>query len=329
MKSNVQKSAALHGKSWQYFRNRLLSVMTVLGLLISGTAEGQTSVHLPGIYEKATTDGGYGVSLTTSSQRDYEIYTVQGTGIYAGGTYQVASISSLAFSGEWLAGNFRNVTTTSITISSSQFDGMALVECGVRYANTITLKVRGYDQFSIIAKDNSTTTQGKSVSVVIDNVAQTMSQSNIWNIRSFILDPLKESTIVFYGGMSSFTDSNNYFSAFSLRLPECTAPTITLGTNPTIKQGTTTATLPYTAVTNTPTTYSIDWNAAANTAGLTDVTNAALPESPISITVPAGIAVATYTGSLTVKNAEGCTSTAHTITLTVNECVKPSITKQP
>ncbi|MCC6283448.1 MAG: hypothetical protein IT262_22775, partial [Saprospiraceae bacterium] len=45
------------------------------------------------------------------------------------------------------------------------------------------------------------------------------------------------------------------------------APTITLGANPTVCQGTTSASLPYTATTGTPNQYSIDYNAAANTAG--------------------------------------------------------------
>ena len=59
------------------------------------------------------------------------------------------------------------------------------------------------------------------------------------------------------------------------------------------------------ATTNTPTTYSITWNAApANI--FAAVTNAALPASPIIINVPAGTAPGTYTGTITVKNANGC-----------------------
>src|SRR5260221_6379198 len=64
-----------------------------------------------------------------------------------------------------------------------------------------------------------------------------------------------------------------------------------------------TSLLSYTATTGSPDQYSIDFNAAANLAGLADVVNAALPASPISITVPANTAVGAYSANLTVKNS--------------------------
>ena len=78
------------------------------------------------------------------------------------------------------------------------------------------------------------------------------------------------------------------------------------------------ASLNYSATTNSPTTYSITWNAAALTAGFTNVTNAGLPASPIFITVPGNTAVGTYNGTLTVMNAGGCVSTGNAFTVTVN-----------
>src|SRR4030095_5563588 len=86
-----------------------------------------------------------------------------------------------------------------------------------------------------------------------------------------------------------------------------------------------TTTLAYSATTNSPTTYSITWNAAATAAGFTPVANAALPASPINITVPANAAANTYTGTITVKNANGCvSSTGINFTLTINPL--PTIT---
>src|SRR4029079_15443039 len=76
--------------------------------------------------------------------------------------------------------------------------------------------------------------------------------------------------------------------------------------------------LTYTA-TNSPTTYSITWNAAATAAGFTTVTNAALPASPVIVTVPANAPVNTYSGTITVKNGNGCsTSTGTSFNVTVN-----------
>src|SRR5437868_10183940 len=68
-----------------------------------------------------------------------------------------------------------------------------------------------------------------------------------------------------------------------------------------------TSSLSYTATTGSPNQYSIDFNAAANTAGLVDVVNAALTASPIGITVPANTAAGAYSATLTVRNSTtGC-----------------------
>ena len=106
-------------------------------------------------------------------------------------------------------------------------------------------------------------------------------------------------------------------------------PTINPATPLSVCQGVTSTTFTYTA-TGSPTTYSIDWNAAANTAGFADVTPAsatALTASPQTITLPAGAPAGTYTGSLIVKNASGCSSIAQNITVTING--NPTLTANP
>ncbi|KAF2339126.1 beta strand repeat-containing protein, partial [Flavobacterium tistrianum] len=102
-------------------------------------------------------------------------------------------------------------------------------------------------------------------------------------------------------------------------------PTITLGTatQVCVNASAQTSNLSYSATTNSPTTYSITWNASPTNTFL-PVSNATLGSSPISIAVPAGTAVGTYTGTLTVKNATGCVSTANNFTVTVNPL--PTIT---
>ncbi|MFN8206744.1 MAG: gliding motility-associated C-terminal domain-containing protein [Bacteroidales bacterium] len=96
-------------------------------------------------------------------------------------------------------------------------------------------------------------------------------------------------------------------------------PAITLGANPGVCQGTTTANLTYSSTTGTPNQYSIDFDGVANTAGFTDITNAALPASPIVITVPGAAAAATYNAVLTVRNSgTTCSSISYPITVTVN-----------
>lgn len=81
--------------------------------------------------------------------------------------------------------------------------------------------------------------------------------------------------------------------------------------------------LSYSTTTGSPITYSIVWNSSpANS--FAAVTDAALPSSPITIAVPAGAAAGTYTGTLTVKNANGGISTGSNFTVTINET--PTIT---
>ncbi|MEI7534587.1 MAG: autotransporter-associated beta strand repeat-containing protein, partial [Verrucomicrobiae bacterium] len=96
-------------------------------------------------------------------------------------------------------------------------------------------------------------------------------------------------------------------------------PTITLGSSPTVSYGTTSANLPYSATGNGANQYIITYDSTAHTAGFTDGGSfAALPSSPIAITVPASAPIATYNGTITVKNsATGCTSSGTAFTVTV------------
>lgn len=95
-------------------------------------------------------------------------------------------------------------------------------------------------------------------------------------------------------------------------------PTITLGTFPSACREITLATLAYTATTGSPATYSITWAAPALTAGFANVSSTALPLSPITITVPVNAPVAVYSGTIKVKNAVGCESSAIPFTLNVH-----------
>ena len=83
----------------------------------------------------------------------------------------------------------------------------------------------------------------------------------------------------------------------------------------------------YSSAINGPTQYSIVWNGSPSNS-FANITNALLTLSPISLTVPANTLPTIYTGSLTVKNANGCTSSpAISFAISVNEPI--SITTQP
>lgn len=78
-----------------------------------------------------------------------------------------------------------------------------------------------------------------------------------------------------------------------------------------------TTALTYSAVTNSPNTYSITWNTLP-TNNLLEIVDAPLSSSPIIISIPAGLAAGTYSGTITVKNANGCVSSGNTFSLTIN-----------
>jgi len=84
-----------------------------------------------------------------------------------------------------------------------------------------------------------------------------------------------------------------------------------------------TTSLSYSATTGSPVSYSIVWNSSPSN-NLVAVTDAVLPSSPITIDIPQGTTGGTYTGTLTVKNANGAVSAGSVFTVTINET--PSIT---
>ncbi|MEJ1241733.1 gliding motility-associated C-terminal domain-containing protein [Chryseolinea sp. T2] len=86
----------------------------------------------------------------------------------------------------------------------------------------------------------------------------------------------------------------------------------------TVCEGAGSVDLQYTAVTGLPTTYSIDFNNAANIAGLADVVDQPLPASPISVAI-GGVAAGTYTATVTVSSAApGCPSVAQSLTIQID-----------
>lgn len=77
---------------------------------------------------------------------------------------------------------------------------------------------------------------------------------------------------------------------------------ITPGSINGVCSGATSASLPYSATANNPTTYSIFWSAAASGEGFVNVVDASLPSSPIVFSVPAAATPGTYLGELSVNN---------------------------
>ncbi|MBL0308478.1 MAG: T9SS type A sorting domain-containing protein [Bacteroidetes bacterium] len=129
-------------------------------------------------------------------------------------------------------------------------------------------------------------------------------------------------TLTVKNSSASCTSTN-----YTISLKVNSLPTITLGSNPSVcySAGVQTADLTYSATTQSPIEFSVDWDVAAEAAGFTDVHFTSLPALQIGLSVPAGAAVATYNGTLNVRNADSCMSIGSAISVTIN--ATPVITK--
>ena len=70
-----------------------------------------------------------------------------------------------------------------------------------------------------------------------------------------------------------------------------------------------------------PNLYSINWNAAALSAGFVNINNANLPLGTINISVAANTLPATYSGAITVSNFNNCNSISKNFSVTVNPII--------
>ncbi len=114
------------------------------------------------------------------------------------------------------------------------------------------------------------------------------------------------------------TSGSGCTNAASVEITVNALPTITLdATSVSVASGVTSAALTYSGTTESPVSYSIDYDATANGVGFVDVNNALFSAGQITLSVPAGAAPTTYTANLIVKNGNGCVSASYPFTLTV------------
>ena len=245
------------------------------------------------------------------------------------------------------SGSFTARGLTASGDSTIRVTSLTSVDCtsSISVNNVVPIKVSAQPTITL----GSTTAVCASASlqnVTLPYSAVTNAPTNysiIWNVspaNSFLPVtnaslPANSISIAVPGGTAAgtYTGSLTVSNAAGCVSAAPTNFTITVNPLPTITLGATTAvctstspqstTLPYSAVTNAPTNYSITWNVSPANSFL-PVTNAALPANPINIPIPANTAAGTYTGTLTVSNANGCVSSANNFTVTVNPL--PTIT---
>lgn len=209
----------------------------------------------------------------------------------------------------------------------------------VRVGGVVTLGLtqglRIYDVTRIIAKPVINNSPTASSTTVCQGGTTTLAVTNPQDCTTYKWYDADSNTFLFTGASYALPNTltpgthNYYVVATRDGCTETSAsttssvvvnplPGVTPGTAA-ICAGFASTTLNYTNATNSPVTYSIVWNSTAT--NFANVTDAALPptaDGAITITVPTNAAPGTYTGSLTVKNTNQCTSNNIPISVTVN-----------
>ena len=199
------------------------------------------TTHSPGTYTAAVGSGGYGKTLKTVSSRDYEVYLFSASSsngtLYAGSASSItdgkALFSGVAANAEgvasdgWLiakASTYAGSGSTNVNEFSGSSGALTTHYAGITSAQSIKMKISGYDQFSMIGRDGSTTSGKGKFIVKVDGVSQsitaTTTDNNVYRFDISTGTHIIEIT-------ADGTDNVSRFRGFSLRLPAaaCTAPT--------------------------------------------------------------------------------------------------------
>ncbi|MCX6192017.1 MAG: hypothetical protein NT109_07015, partial [Flavobacteriia bacterium] len=123
-----------------------------------------------------------------------------------------------------------------------------------------------------------------------------------------------------YNGVLTVTNSNTSISSINYNITVSVVgnPTMSITNSPTVCQGITSSSLIFTATSNSPNQYSIDYDATANAASFVDIVNQALAGSPVPLAIPAAATPATYLANLTILNTSTSCQTIYPISIVVN-----------
>lgn len=265
-----------------------------------------TFAAAPGTTTCVNTD----VTYTTQSGQSSYVWSVPGTA----GTDYIISSGGIGSTNNTVTLQWLTAGSKTVTVSYTNASGCIAVSAA---SSNTTVSIPTVP--TITAGDATTFCSGGSVTLTASSAT-----SYQWYRDGSIISG---ATSISYSATTSGTYTVKTFNASGCDATS-SGTTVTVNPLPSISTAAQTsnvcasttdeiATLDYTDTDNGPTTYSITWGAAATTEGFTPVTDAALPASPINITVPANATNGVYTGTITVTNANGCTSTAKNFTVRI------------
>jgi len=171
--------------------------------------------------------GGYGGTLATFNNREYEVYyssyidssnsplsvAIAPVRKVKGITTSISNYHFKATDG-WLEGELETSKSDKTLNALDEFASGQTAIHKLRNDATYKMHVKGYDQFSFYGKDNNTdASKGRHFEVYIDEVKQNMSLSSNETIRRFIMTTGEH--LIEVRGLGG---SNNEFYGFSLRV---------------------------------------------------------------------------------------------------------------
>lgn len=207
-----------------------ITSLFILLICIGAVQAAPTSTHTPGMYTAAD---GYAQTLTTYNERQYEVYGFSSTGsnknyIWAGtattNTSDANCVLSFATTTEatgsgksaWIS-NKVNGRGNSFSNEKKEEFSLSGYQMNYRSNSELTIKISGYDQFSIYAKDNSTSKSNIFI-VTIDGAQPSDLQSSTnGTIRRFDISTSEHTIVV--GASTGSSSSDNKLFGFSLRIP--------------------------------------------------------------------------------------------------------------
>lgn len=196
-------------------------------------------VHSPGVYVWDKEDGGYGQQFVTYNNEQYEVFYINRDGTNSklgistsnadkGGFFPATGTDDKKFaaSDNWIVANTNGRGGDTDFAPKEEFKQS--VHCAKFQAGySMEMKVRGYSEFALVAKDNNAdVSKGRYFVVTIDGQNQAMTPySNGYTIRRFALSAEQQHTIK----VSAVGASDGKMVAFSLKVgttPDMPAPVL-------------------------------------------------------------------------------------------------------
>lgn len=294
----------------------LRTVILLFVLALSCNVWGElTSYHTPGIYTTTWKQNRtvyqnreyeiYGFSSTKSSQN----YIWAGTSATSGDNIVLSFATTTAVENGWIS-NKVNGRGNSFSSKKTEEFTLSGYEMNYRSNSELIIQVEGYDQFSMYGKDNSADGT-KSFVVTIDGIVVTKGTSKTETVRRYDISTSKHIIKVTATGTS-----NCVLNGFSLRLPSCTAPTITAQpVSATYSVGAAPTPLQVAATGDGTLTY--QWQSSTDNTTFADITG----ETSTTYTPPTDKAGTTYYRCIVSSGSCSTTSDPATITIAADNTV--------